>query len=307
MSRIHEALKKAEQERASALAATPASPLGVAKPPVPPPVSPLAKHEGSVSPALRAQPGSEEFLRFDDLWKRCSQPGWLLNPSTSVFAHPDVPAAATEQFRTLRSRLYQIRERQPLRSVLITSALPAEGKTFIASNLAQTIVRQQERRVLLIDADLRNSRLHLTLGAPCLPGITDYLKGEASETAIIQRGLQETLCFIPGGSHVPNPSELLANGRLKVLLDRLTPLFDWVIVDSPPIAPVSDSLLLADLCDGVLVVVRAASTAFDLAQKSCQEFQNKNLVGVVLNRVEERRSYSAYHYYYDGKNGNNRE
>ncbi|MFY9528811.1 MAG: CpsD/CapB family tyrosine-protein kinase [Candidatus Acidiferrales bacterium] len=306
MSRIHEALKKAEQERASALAATPAAPLAVAKPPVPPPVSPVAKHEGSVSPALRAQPASEEFLRFDDLWKRCSQPGWLLDAGTSVFAHPDVPAAATEQFRTLRSRLYQIRDKQPLRTLLITSALAAEGKTFIASNLAQTVVRQQEKRVLLIDADLRNPRLHLTLGAPSSPGITDYLKGQAAETAIIQRGLRETLCFIPSGSLVPNPSELLANGRLKVLLDRVTPLFDWVIVDSPPIGPVSDSLLLADLCDGVLVVVRAASTAYDLAQKSCQEFQNKNLIGVVLNRVEKRTSYNAYQYYYQG-NGNRKE
>jgi protein-tyrosine kinase len=306
MSRIHEALKKAEQERASALAAAPA-PVEPAKPAVPAVIAPLARHDGSVSQVLRGQPVSEEFLRFDDLWKRCSQPGWVLDASTSVFAQRNVPAAATEQFRTLRSRLYQVREKQPLRSVLITSALPAEGKTFIASNLAQTIVRQQEKRVLLIDADLRNSRLHLTLGSPFSPGLTDYLKGEAAEIDIIQRGREETLCFIPGGSQVPNPSELLANGRLKILLDRLTPLFDWVIVDSPPIVPVSDSLLLADLCDGVLVVVRAASTAYDIAQKSCLEFQSKNLIGVVLNRVEERRSYSAYHYYYDGQNGNTRE
>ncbi len=302
MSRIHEALKKAERERASFLTANP-PPLTAEKPAVLPGVIPPAGHDGSASPGLRAQPASEELLRFDDLWKRCSQPGWLLDASSSVFAQENVPAAATEQFRTLRSRLYQIREKQPLRTLLITSALPAEGKTFIASNLAQTIVRQQEKRVLLIDADLRNSRLHLTLGAPSSPGIADYLKGDAAETAIVQRGLHETLCFIPGGSQVPNPSELLGNGRLKALLDRLSPLFDWVIVDSPPTGPVSDSLLLADSCDGVLVVVRAASTSYDTAQKSCQEFQHKNLVGVVLNRVEERRSYSAYHYYYQGGNG----
>jgi Mrp family chromosome partitioning ATPase len=119
------------------------------------------------------------FLQFEDIWKGCAQPGWNVDPSQSAFASPDAPVSITEQFRTLRSRLYQIRDKQPLSTVLVTSALPAEGKTFIASNLAQAMVRQQDKRVLLIDADLRCSRLHHTLGAPVSPGLSDYLMSKA--------------------------------------------------------------------------------------------------------------------------------
>jgi capsular exopolysaccharide synthesis family protein len=202
-----------------------------------------------------------------------------------------------EEFRTLRSHLYMIRERQPLQKLLITSALPREGKTFIAGNLAEVIVRQPGRRVLLIDSDLRLSQLHLKLGAPANPGLSDYLRGEADEFAVIQRGPIESLLFIAGGKLAPNPSELIGNGRLKLLLQRLGPAFDWIILDSPPVVPVSDAKLLADLCDGVLVVVQAGTTPYDLARKACQEFREKRLLGVVLNFAEAGSSYSSYYYY----------
>src|SRR5207253_8539272 len=113
-------------------------------------------------------------------------------------------------------------------------SVPAEGKTFVAANLAQSIVRQPDRRVLLIDADLRASSLHLALGAPSTPGLTDYLRGEADEFAIIQSGPDKNLCFIPGGNEVSNPSELLLGERMRHLLDVVTPMFDFVILDSPP-------------------------------------------------------------------------
>ena len=169
--------------------------------------------------------------------------------------------------------------------MLVTSSLPGEGKTFVTSNLAQAIVRQPDRRVLLIDADLRCPRLHVPLGAPTSPGLTDYLRGEADEAAVIQYGQEENLCLIAGGNLVKNPSELLSNGMLKKLLDRVSPVFDWVLLDSPPCLPVADPTILADHCDGVLLVVQAGKTAAEIAQKSCQELQGKNIVGVVLNAV----------------------
>jgi capsular exopolysaccharide synthesis family protein len=185
-----------------------------------------------------------------------------------------------------------------LKRILITSSIPAEGKTFVAANLAQSIIRQPERRVLLIDADLRASRLHLALGAPATPGLTDYLRGEADECAIIQRGPDENLCFIPGGSEVPNPGELLLGEKMIRLLDMVTPLFDFVILDSPPATLVHDPSLLADLCDGVLFVVRAGKTKFELAEKAVAEFREKNLLGVVLNGVEEKEAYGQYYSHY---------
>jgi capsular exopolysaccharide synthesis family protein len=194
------------------------------------------------------------------------------------------------------ARLYQLRGSQQLRTLLIASSIPAEGKTFVTNNLAQAIVRQPDRRCLIIDADLRCSRLHVPLGAPPSPGLTDYLLGEADEVSVIQHGQDGNLCFIPGGKEVANPSELLLNGRLKTLLERVAPIFDWVILDSPPLLPVADASLLADHVDGVILVVRAASTPTLTAERACQELQGRNVVGVVLNAVEQSQGYGSYYH-----------
>ena len=167
----------------------------------------------------------------------------------------------------------------------------------MTNNLAQAIVRQPDRRALIIDADLRCARLHVSLGAPSAPGLTDYLRGEADEISIIQHGLEGNLCFIPGGNEVTNPSELLSNGQLKKLLDRLAPVFDWVLLDSPPCVPVADASILADMCDGVLLVVRAGSTPVEMAQRACQELNGRNLVGVVLNAADESSMYGSNYYH----------
>ena len=120
----------------------------------------------------------------------------------NVFFNANLSAHGAEQFRTLRSRLYQIRGNQSLRTLLVTSSVPGEGKTFVAANLAQAIVRQPDRRVLVIDADLRCARLHMLLGAPISPGLSDYLRGEADEMAVIQHGQEGNMCFIAGGNEV---------------------------------------------------------------------------------------------------------
>ncbi len=297
MSRIHEALKKAEQERAIAQAAT-AEVTAMPQESMPATAAwngkgPEAPRE-VVSPPEVGLPG--DFLRFDDLRARCAHPEWHFDPNVNVFFNPSLSEHGAEQFRTLRSRLYQLRGNQSLRTLLITSAIPGEGKTFVTANLAQAIVRQPDRRALIIDADLRCARLHLPLGAPTSPGLTDYLRGEVDEMAVIQHGQEGNLCFIAGGSEVTDPSELLSNGRLRKLLDRVTPVFDWVILDSPPCVPVADASILADLCDGVLLVVRAGSTPAEVAQRARQELQGKNVVGVVLNAVDEAGMYGTTYY-----------
>src|ERR1700736_128924 len=301
MSRIHEALKRAEQQRTVPLEIPPIMPEvqgHVAAPPTidespttPPPeiLDPLAHSE------IDIKTRAAEFLRFDDIWTHCANPGWRLDLERNVFIDPAAPPAVREQFRTLRSRLYQLRDKQPLRSVLVTSSLSGEGKTFVANNLAHALARQQNCRVLLIDADLRRPDLHRGFGAPNSPGLAEYLKGEATEVMIIQRGMPEYLCFTPGGNKVENPAELLANGRLKPLLQTIGPVFDWVIVDSPPTLPVSDALTLAELCDGVLTVIRAAQTGFDSAQKSCHQLREKNLLGVALNCADDAAAYGSYY------------
>jgi len=213
----------------------------------------------------------------------------------NVFLGADNGRIGGERFRTLRSRLYQIAGTRPLKRVLVTSSVPAEGKTTVAANLAHSIMRQTDRRVLLIDADLRVSRMHQLFGAQRSPGLTDYLRGEADECAVIQNGSEGNLCLLPGGTEVSNPSELLLGDRMKKLLDLVTPVFDWIILDSPPALAVHDASSLADLCDGVLFVVKAGETDYQLAEKASSEFLRKNLLGVVLNGVEKDASYGGYY------------
>ena len=310
MSRIHEALKKAEQERAAGASPETFSP--VVAPDAKQKMEPVATQTPDVPQAAQdvpiADPPAAELpaapITLETLMARCARHRWNPDPKSLLFVNSHNHLQGAEEFRTLRSRLYQIRERQPLRTVLVASVLPGEGKTFTTANLAQAIVRQHERRALVIDADLRRSQLHACFGAPPTPGLTDYLSGKADEFSMIQRGTMENLFLIPGGKPVSNPVELLSNGRMKILLERLAPVFDWILLDSPPAVAVSDASLLADVCDGVLLVVQAASTPFDVALKAREGFHENRLLGVVLNRVEPGESYLSYYYSYYHKHPN---
>lgn len=305
MSKIHEALKKAQQERESdfrGAAQTATTETARAEVVHPGPMFRPPVAVGSV-PAVDRAAAHGDFLRFEDLRERCAKPSWKTDPSAMVFSETNEPRSGAEQFRTLRSRLYRLRDSRPIRSLLVTSALAGEGKTFVACNLAQAIARQRDRRVLLIDGDLRCSTSHKFLGAPPAPGLTDYLCGKAGLAEVIQCGARDDLCFIPGGNPVSDPTELICSDRLRDLFERLAPVFEWIILDSAPAIPVSDTAVLADHCDGVLVVVAAGSTSLDAAERACQEFRERNLIGVVLNRVEREYAYGAYYTYDYDRNG----
>lgn len=297
MSRIHEALKKAAQERSEQLAGRSAQELieivGDPQLDAASRIVQVVEDKGGVTHT--GEKGQAEFERFI---VNCRRTDWKIEPRYSVFANGTDHKLGAERFGTLRSRLYQIAAAQPLRRILLTSSIPEEGKTFVASNLAQSFIRQTDRRVLLIDADLRVPRLHLTLGAPNEPGLSDYLRGDMDLAKIIQVGAGGNLCLIASGREVASPSELLHSERMKLLLDKLTPMFDWVILDSPPALLVHDASILADMCDGILLVVRAGVTGFETAEKAVLEFHDKRMLGVVLNRVEKEASYGRYHYGY---------
>lgn len=308
MSRIHEALKKAEQERAASQGS-----------PVPPSYaapeveqarelvddSPVAVATGippAAVPLTSAMPSFASPFSLDAMLARCPQVPWKPEEKTMLFFNGDDNARGTEEFRTLRSRLYHTREKMALKKILVTSALPKEGKSFTSANLAQVLVRQHGRRVLLIDADLRGPRLHMMLGTTASPGLSDYLQGKNDEFSIMQQGPMENLFFIPSGDQISDPSELVANGRLKFLLQRVEALFDWIIIDSPPAVPVSDASVLSKACDGVLLVVRSNATPVDMARRARQEFPDQALVGIVLNGTDsDAVPYSRYYYEAYGK------
>src|SRR5258706_616535 len=294
MSRIHQALSKAAQERAkqsNAGTAADIAEIAAAVRRIPDtrheelavdvPESPQA--ELATFGGEGSEPG---FVRSD----------WELDVRFNAFAPGAKDKAGAERFRTLRSRLFQLADTKPLRRVMVTSSVPSEGKSFVCANLAHAMVQQQNRRVLLIDADLRVPTLHKMLSVPRSPGLSNYLRGECDRYGAIQLGRQANLHFMPAGDEVANPSELLMSDRMKELMRYGEESFDWVILDSPPSLPVHDPSLLADLCDGVLFVVRAAATDFELVAKAANEFRKKNLLGVVFNHVEKAETYGDYYY-----------
>ena len=209
MSRIHEALKKAEEQRVASQGGRPIEPVQPADLAVAESLAAAAAPpEGTTAPVGASIPSFGSPYTLDTLLARCPQGRWSPDRKTMLFFNPEEQEYGNEEFRTLRSRLYQIREKQSLKKVLVTSALPKEGKSFVAANLAQVMVRQEGRRALLIDSDLRGSRLHEALGTSSSPGLSDYLLGEKDEFAVMQRGSMENLFFIPSGRSIGNPAEL---------------------------------------------------------------------------------------------------
>jgi protein-tyrosine kinase len=298
MSRIHEALRKAELEARTIFTADvhPAD-QEPASQPKPENGAQLPQIANEIeTPVLADLLQTERHWGLEDIKRRCAKVKWQPNPPTDVFAEESPNVEAAEQFRTLRSRLYQLRAEKRLRVVLVTSAIANDGKTFVANNLAKVIVRQPDRHVLLIDADLRSPNLHAVMGAAAAPGLSDYLSGTADEMAVIQHGREGGLYFIAGGKSANNASELLSNGRMKTLIESAAACFDWIIIDSPPCLPVADASVIAGYCDGVLLVVRASATPSSAANRVTQELQKRNLLGVVLNAVDEKTlSYGSYY------------
>jgi protein-tyrosine kinase len=300
MSRIHEALRRAEHEKGRAT--PPAPPRKTAAEPVPAAAAPAAAPRAASASAPAQAPVAAASApqtvaplvpadaAIPSLLQSCRRSHWHEDRAKLFFLSGKGPSFATEQLRTLRSRLHEARESRPLKTVLVTSAMPGEGKTFVCTNLAYAFARQTDRRLLLVDADLRAPAVHALLGAPPEPGLASYLRGEAGLEKILQRGPHENFYFIPAGKPPANPVDLLNTGKLKALLAELAPLFDWILLDSPAAGPVSDALRIADWCDGVLLVVQGGKTPYDLAQGVTRELREKHLLGVVLNRTEPSRA-----------------
>lgn len=299
MSRIHDALKKAEEDKLAGKSPV-AHPVldeltvPVEEPTRPSPMMMMASEsiESKAATQVATDPAAENLL------ERCSKAHWRPNRAVSLFleTHSQV-APGMEEFRTLRARLFQIRAKRPLKTILVSSALPNEGKSFVSGNLAQVFARQSGGRTLLIDCDLRKPQLHEMLGAPSGPGLSEYLQGKIDEFSIVQKSGYDDLFFIPGGEVGPTTPELIGNGRLKVLLKQLAPLFSWIVIDSSPTGPVSDASRLAEFCDGVVLVVRAASTPASMAEMAKREFRDTPILGVVLNQVSKSdHTYSKYYY-----------
>ncbi len=195
---------------------------------------------------------------------------------------------------------------KPFRKLLVTSAAPSEGKTTIACSIAIALA-QGGQRVCIVDCDLRRPRLHRVFSRVGEMGVTNVIVGDATIDDVAKPTVVDNLWSVPAGPIPPNPADLLHSERFKKFLNDLGDRFDRVVLDSPPIVPVTDSAVISTLVDGTVFVVRAFRTTRNMVRQGLRALRDVDspLVGAVLNAVNlDRREYSYYyHYYYYGRDG----
>lgn len=224
------------------------------------------------------------------------------NQVLNVADRPRSPLA--EAFRSLRTNLEFASVDNPLRTILVTSAMPSDGKTSVAMNLA-LIIAQRGRRVVLLDADLRKPNVHRVLGIPNNEGLSDIFLGQVSVQDAMRLWRDGKLNAVTSGTMAPNPTELLGSRRMDQVLAELKELADVVIVDSPPFF-VSDAWVLASKVDGLLFVVQPGYTRRSVVRSLVEQAKrvNANVIGMVINRLNRARMgdgrYSYLSYYYGG-------
>ena len=314
MSKIYEALLRAEQDRQAATKTVPKV-ESEQQPNKAAAAAASLQKQFLVSQAVSAQYlGEQAHAAFPHPTPlHLSQPPDLVEIPVQPWAPilAQLPAlqergVAVEQFRSLRSRMQEFRDLNPLKSILISSGLPQEGKSYIATNLAISFARHKNNRVLLIDGDMRRSSLHQVLGAPDKPGLTEYLAGKATLAEILQRAALSaemlpmasslaSLTFIAGGGDSDKAADLAGNRRFDELIAAVSPQFDWIVVDSSPVTLVSDAANLARACDGVLLIARGGVTKFEIAQRALAELKASKVLGVVLNAVEKTLETGGYY------------
>ncbi len=289
MSRVHEALRRAEQS----------VPSGSASAPAPTPDHRTITGYSAPASVVIASPLQDLLANIKSVPYNPSQESLLIDPTNPH-------EAPTEEFRTLRTRLNHMQSLQPIHTAVVTSPSPAEGKSFAAINLAMAQAQLSGNLTLLCDFDFRRPIAHNLLQIERSPGATDYLQGKVPLHEAIRRVGDSNLYVMPAGEAVINPLELLNLKEVKEMLDELPSIFNWVILDSPPLLFAADANLLSTLCHGTILVVRIGSTTIDSVTRAMQSLCQNNVLGIVVNgarRGELYSKYTYYHSYYSPKSG----
>ena len=222
-----------------------------------------------------------------------------------LITHLEPKAHVSELFRTLRTNIQFMNSNRRLRSLLVTSTMPSEGKSWVASNLAVTFA-QAGKRVALIDADMRKGRLYSIFGVEPRPGLSNYLSGyyENQESADIDKYLKKTdvnnLYLLPAGNIPPNPSELLVRRQMRNLLEQLKNQVDLIIIDGTPSKLVTDAVILSRIVDSTIIVSAHNQTRKDDLERVIKDIKNVggNIAGVVYNKIPvSSKKYNQTYYY----------
>lgn len=211
----------------------------------------------------------------------------------------DPKSIAAESYRTLRTNLQYSSFDDEYKVIVVTSSEPGEGKSTTAGNLALSIA-QGDKKVALVDCDLRKPSIHKKFGLSNTVGLSDVIVGK-EDISIVGHRYNDNLTVLTSGKIPPNPSEMLASKSMKALIEALKQVFDYVILDTPPVQAVTDAQILSTRADGTLLVVKAEKTKKESVANSVNLLKkvNANIIGTVLNGVDSKRS--NYYYYYGDK------
>ncbi|MEP7309753.1 MAG: CpsD/CapB family tyrosine-protein kinase [Acidobacteriota bacterium] len=260
--------------------------------PVPAPERMLVRHEtpGPHRVAVVDAPAGEQALdaRFQ-----------TLNPAHAekLVTSESLPASVREQFRRLGAMLHHAQAANGMKLLMVSSATPNEGKTLTATNIALTLSESYQRRVLLIDGDLRRPSLDHIFQVPSVFGLSEALTSEPERRAALIQ-ISKQLWLLPAGKPNPDPMSALTSDRMRHLLVDAAASFDWVIIDTPPVGILTDANLLGSIVEAAVLVVRAGKTSAVEVQRAVQALGRDKILGVVLNQAEKRHSSEADSYYY---------
>jgi capsular exopolysaccharide synthesis family protein len=219
-----------------------------------------------------------------------------LEPAVRIVLKSDPQGAGADRFRLLRMRLRELKGLAKLRSLVITSPLPEDGKSTIALNLATALADEGRSRVLLVEADLHHPSLGKSLGIKTETGLAECIENGVEPLSVLRRIEPLGWYLLPAGNPRLNPTDLLQSEPLAKLLERINPYFDWVLIDTPPVRPLTDAVALSRQVDATLLVVRAGQTPKDAVQEAVDLIGRKHLLGIVFNGAETlNRLYSKYY------------
>lgn len=298
MSQIDRALNRARQGGALADRAT-LSPLNEAEPQI--------RHvDGSIledyasesrrdeSPAPRVQPAATPAARKTQQTQQAraaNYPSWLQG---KLVVDRDLNPTSAEQYRRLGATLHGLQDERGLKTLMVSSTVPREGKTLTVANLALTLSEAYDFRVLVIDADLRRPSIHEVFGVPNAPGLADVMRDGTGNVPLIE--VAPKLAVLTAGRvSSATPMAELAHERLPALIKKVSPQFDWILLDTPPTGVFPDARLVAKVADAILFVIGAGLAPYDLVQRAIAELGDL-VIGTVLNRVDERTLVGADYY-----------
>lgn len=221
-----------------------------------------------------------------------------LEATSRIEYYTEPRGASADRFRILRMRLRELQEAKSIKTLLVTSPLPHDGKSTMVLNLATALSERGRKAVLVVEGDLHRPTLTQLLGVNNGLGLSDCLAKQLDPMSVIRRVEPLSWYLLPAGAGVTNASELLHTGNFPGVIQKVVPHFDWILMDSPPVLPLTDTLSLAKNAEATLLVARAGQTARRAVDEAIAALGPRNVCGIILNGIEQLdRYYSAYGYY----------